>query len=309
MLEKLILANPRGFCAGVEMSLRMFEDVLESGEKPYATEPPVHNDVVFRGLEEKGAVLVGSVGQVPVGSTLVISAHGVSPAYVEAARSRQLNIVNTTCPLVDKVHREAGKYATAGYSIILVGHANHVEIQGTRGIAPEVTFVVGSVEDALSVQVSNPEKVALLTQTTFSMDDAREIIGVLHGRFPHMAQPVKQDICYATQHRQDAVRRLVRESGIEGLIVVGSKSSSNGNRLKDIAQGLGIRAYLIDTYLDMTRRMLDGMKRVGMTSAASTPERLVEGAVGHISGLYPRVKVIEQQGGPMENQEFHKVRA
>jgi 4-hydroxy-3-methylbut-2-en-1-yl diphosphate reductase len=275
-VKKVILAQPRGFCAGVEMAVETVERALKKYGPPlYIFHEIVHNRYVVNGLIGRGVTFVQSIDEVPRGARLVFSAHGVSPAVWEEAKKRQLQVViDATCPLVEKVHREVRKFAAQGYQIILVGHEGHDEILGTSGEAPERIKVVGNSEEAARVSVPDSEKVAVLTQTTLSVDDTREIIEVLRKRFPKMVTPSKDDICYATQNRQDAAKELARE--VDLLLVVGSANSENSNQLCRVARSKGIPAYLINDFHDIKPSWLEGIERVGVTSGASAPERLVE---------------------------------
>jgi len=275
-VKKVILAQPRGFCAGVEMAVETVERALQKYGPPlYVFHEIVHNRYVVDGLIRRGVTFVQSTDEVPRGARLVFSAHGVSPAVWEEAKERQLQVViDATCPLVEKVHREVRKFAAQGHQIILVGHEGHDEILGTSGEAPEHIKVVGNTAAAARVRVSDPETVAVLTQTTLSVDDTREIIEVLRKRFPKMVTPSKDDICYATQNRQDAVKELARE--VDLLLVVGSANSENSNQLCRVARSKGIPAYLVNDFHDVKPEWLEGIERVGVTSGASVPERLVQ---------------------------------
>jgi 4-hydroxy-3-methylbut-2-enyl diphosphate reductase len=275
-VKKIILAQPRGFCAGVEMAVETVERALRKYGPPlYVFHEIVHNRHVVQGLVRRGVTFVQSIDQVPSGAKLIFSAHGISPAVWEQAKKKQLQVViDATCPLVEKVHREVRKFASRGYWIILVGHQDHDEIIGTSGEAPERIQVVGSIDEAARVSVPDPERVAVLTQTTLSVDDTREIIAVLRKKFPKMITPPKDDICYATQNRQDAVKELARETDL--LLVVGSANSENSNQLCRVARSKGIPAYLINDFHDINPAWLEGIERVGITSGASVPDRLVQ---------------------------------
>lgn len=275
-VKEIILAQPRGFCAGVEMAVETVERALRKYGPPlYVFHEIVHNRHVVQGLVRRGVTFVQSIDQVPSGAKLIFSAHGISPAVWEQAKKKQLQVViDATCPLVEKVHREVRKFASRGYWIILVGHQDHDEIIGTSGEAPERIQVVGSIDEAARVSVPDPERVAVLTQTTLSVDDTREIIAVLRKKFPKMITPPKDDICYATQNRQDAVKELARETDL--LLVVGSANSENSNQLCRVARSKGIPAYLINDFHDINPAWLEGIERVGITSGASVPDRLVQ---------------------------------
>jgi len=278
-VEKVILAKPRGFCAGVEMAVETVERALQRYGPPlFVFHEIVHNRHVVHNFTKRGVRFVDSMGEVPAGARVVFSAHGISPAVRQQARDKQLEIIiDATCPLVDKVHREVHKFAAQGYWIILVGHEKHDEIVGTSGEAPDRILIVGSVAEASIVNVPNPEKVVVLTQTTLSVDDTREIIDVLKQRFPPMITPSKDDICYATQNRQDAVKQLAKE--VDLLLVIGSRNSENSNQLCNVARAQGKPAYLIDDLHGIEPKWLSGVRRVGITAGASVPEHLVQETV------------------------------
>ncbi|MBI2144924.1 4-hydroxy-3-methylbut-2-enyl diphosphate reductase [Candidatus Woesearchaeota archaeon] len=275
MTGKIVLASPRGFCAGVERAIDVVEEALAKYGKPvYVKHQIVHNSHVIDDLSQKGAVFVESVDDVPNGSVVIFSAHGVPPSAHAEAAARNLRIIDATCPLVTKVHLEAKRYSREGYSILLVGHRGHVEVIGTSGEAPEVTQLVETVEDANKVIVPNPDKVVCLTQTTLSVDDTRKIVEALKARFPRLVFPPKEDICYATQNRQNAVKELAKGVGL--VIVVGSKNSSNSNRLVEVARDLGVKAYLVNEFSEIDPVWLDNVDSVGITSGASVPDYLVQ---------------------------------
>ncbi len=281
MAGKIVLASPRGFCAGVDRAIEVVEQAIAKYGKPvYVRHEIVHNSHVIDSLAKKGAVFIESLAEVPENSWLIYSAHGVSPKVREEAQALKLRVIDATCPLVTKVHNEAKKYATEGYTIILVGHRGHVELEGTSGEAPEATKIIETVEDAESVQVPDPNKVVCLTQTTLSMDDTKKLVDALKGRFPAMIQPAKDDICYATQNRQNAVKEIVKEA--ELVLVVGSKASSNSNRLVDVARSKGARAYLINDWKEIMPEWLEGVQTVGLTAGASAPEHLVTEVIEHL---------------------------
>jgi 4-hydroxy-3-methylbut-2-enyl diphosphate reductase len=283
-VKKVLLAQPRGFCAGVEMAVEVVERALQKHGPPlYVFHEIVHNRHVVQQFVERGAKFVQSVSEVPRGARLIFSAHGISPAVWAEARRRNLQfVIDATCPLVEKVHREVRRYASQGYWIILVGHENHDEIVGTSGEAPERIRIVGTVEEAQSVAIPDPDKLAVLTQTTLSMDDTKEIIETLRRRFPRMVTPAKEDICYATQNRQDAVKALARS--VDLVLVVGSANSENSNQLRRVARSQGIPAYLINDVREIKPRWLDGVESVGITSGASVPEALVQEVVAYFVG-------------------------
>jgi 4-hydroxy-3-methylbut-2-en-1-yl diphosphate reductase len=277
-VEKVILAKPRGFCAGVEMAIETVERALARHGAPlYVFHEIVHNRHVVADFSRRGVRFVQSVDEVPAGARLVFSAHGVSPDVWQQAKQKGLQvIIDATCPLVEKVHREVRKFAAQGYWIILVGHEKHDEIVGTSGEAPERIRIVASLAEAASVFIPNPAKIVALTQTTLSVDDTREIIEVLKKRFPSLITAAKEDICYATQNRQDAVKQLSRE--VDLVLVIGSRNSENSNQLCKVARSHGKGAYLIDDHHAIDPAWLEGVRRVGITSGASVPDRLVQDA-------------------------------
>lgn len=277
-VKQVILAQPRGFCAGVDMAIETVERALAKYGPPlFVFHEIVHNRHVVRDFSGRGVTFVQSVDEVPAGARLVFSAHGVSPVVWEQARKKQLQVVlDATCPLVEKVHREVRKFAGRDYWIILVGHRDHDEIVGTSGEAPGRIRIVGNVGEARQVEVLDSEKVVVLTQTTLSVDDTKEIIEVLRQRFPKMLTPPKEDICYATQNRQDAVKELAR--AVELVLVIGSPNSENSNQLCKVARTRGVPAYLINDHREIDPAWLEGIDRVGITSGASVPDRLVQDA-------------------------------
>ena len=275
MVERVLLASPRGYCAGVERAVETVERLLDLHGAPiYVRKQIVHNSHVVRELEERGAVFVESETDVPEGATLVLSAHGVAPSVYAKAEARSLRTIDATCPLVTKVHVEARRYASDGYTVLLIGHAGHEEVVGTMGEAPDATVLVQSVEDAERLELPNPERVAYITQTTLSVDETTEIIAALRRRFPDIRAPKKDDICYATSNRQWAVKDLLSE--VDLLLVIGSQNSSNSNRLVEVARAGGIAAYLIEDETGIDEAWLHGRRVVGITSGASAPEKLVE---------------------------------
>jgi 4-hydroxy-3-methylbut-2-enyl diphosphate reductase len=275
MVSRVLLASPRGYCAGVERAVETVELALEHYGAPiYVRKQIVHNAHVVRDLEARGAIFVESEEEAPEGATIVFSAHGVAPRVHERAAARSLNTIDATCPLVTKVHVQARRYADAGYTIVLIGHAGHEEVEGTMGEAPDSTVLVESVEDAERLDFPAGAKVAYITQTTLSVDETAEIIGVLRRRFPDIYAPKKEDICYATSNRQWAVKEMIEH--IDLLLVIGSRNSSNSNRLVEVARAAGVAAHLIDDERDIDVAWLDGVEVVGVTSGASAPEKLVE---------------------------------
>ncbi|HKE13006.1 MAG TPA: 4-hydroxy-3-methylbut-2-enyl diphosphate reductase [Myxococcota bacterium] len=281
---RILLASPRGFCAGVDRAIEIVEQALERfGAPVYVRHEIVHNRHVVDSLRAKGAVFVEDPAEVPEGALLVFSAHGVSPAVRKAAADRGLRIIDATCPLVTKVHVEAQRFARANQEIVLVGHAGHVEVEGTMGQAPERMHLVQDVEDVAKLKVRDPDQLAVLTQTTLSVDDTREILEALRHRFPKVRLPRKDDICYATQNRQNAVKQLVGSADV--VLVVGAPSSSNSKRLVEIAAKFGARAHLVQTAQEIDPSWVEGAACVGVTAGASAPEILVEQVVERLRRL------------------------
>jgi 4-hydroxy-3-methylbut-2-enyl diphosphate reductase len=274
MVKRVLLASPRGYCAGVERAVETVERALGLyGPPVYVRKQIVHNAHVVRELEARGAVFVESEELVPKGSTLVLSAHGVAPSVHTNAAERGLQTIDATCPLVTKVHVEARRYADEGYTIVLIGHAGHEEVVGTTGEAPDAIVLVQTVEDAETLDLPADSKLAYITQTTLSVDETATIIGALRRRFPQIRAPQKEDICYATSNRQWAVKAMLRE--IDLLLVIGSRNSSNSNRLVEAARGAGVQAHLIDDETEIDEAWLTAAETVGLTSGASAPEKLV----------------------------------
>ncbi len=300
-VKQVVVAEPRGFCAGVEMAIETVERALRKyGPPVYVFHEIVHNRHVVEDFTRRGVVFVDSVAEAPAGARLVFSAHGVAPEVWRKARERGLEVVvDATCPLVEKVHREVRKFADKGYWIILVGHETHDEIVGTSGEAPERILVVESVAAAEKVAIPDPEKVAVLTQTTLSVDDTKEIIDTLKRRFPKIVAPAKEDICYATQNRQDAVKELARM--VDLVLVIGSRNSENSNQLCKVAGAQGVPAHLINDIRELDPKWLEGVERVGITSGASAPERLVDEAV---SFFQSRGAAVAKTGFVEENIHF-----
>ena len=275
LVKRVLLASPRGYCAGVERAVETVERALDLyGAPVYVRKEIVHNGHVVRDLESRGAVFVEDEADVPAGSTVVLSAHGVAPSVYANAASRRLTTIDATCPLVTKVHVQARRYASEGYRVVLIGHAGHEEVVGTMGEAPEAITLVQSVEEAEALDLPLDTPVAYITQTTLSVDETAEIIDVLRRRFPALRAPQREDICYATSNRQWAVKELLAEVGL--LLVIGSRNSSNSNRLVEVARAAGVRSHLIDDESEIDERWLEGVEAVGVTSGASAPERLVE---------------------------------
>jgi len=278
---KIILANPRGFCAGVNMAIECLERALDFFGPPlYVYHEIVHNKFVVDKFRKSGTVFVESLDEVPPGSPLLYSAHGVSPQIREQARQRQLIAIDATCPLVIKVHLEAIRYAREGFTIILIGHEGHDEVIGTMGEAPGQMVLVETPEDVEKLVVRDPNKVAYLTQTTLSVDDANIVIAALRRKFPNIANPPKDDICYATQNRQEAVRELAAQADL--VLVLGSQNSSNSRRLAEIAQGLGIPAHLIDGVCEIEHSWFQNIETVLMTAGASAPEQVVQECIDYL---------------------------
>ena len=274
-VEKIILAEPRGFCAGVDRAVEAVRGALLNYGRPlYVRHQIVHNRFVLEALEREGAIFVENLDEVPEGQRVIFSAHGVAPSEWGRARNRSLRIIDATCPLVTKVHLEVERYATEGRTVILVGHAGHEEVKGTLGVAPGRVILVGSVEEARTAEVPDPARVAAVTQTTLSVDDTRDIMETLKRRFPALLTPKTDDICYATQNRQNAVKELVGVT--DAVLVVGSKQSSNANRLVEVARQRGARAFLVDSLVDVEPAMLEGVHALGLTASASSPEWPVE---------------------------------
>ena len=277
-IAEILLAGPSGFCAGVERAIDIVELALCVCEPPvYVRKEIVHNRYVVEELRAKGAIFVDELDEVPDGATVIFSAHGISPEVRADADRRALRVIDATCPLVTKVHLEAIRYAREDYSIVLIGHADHDEVIGTLGEAPERIHVIASAEEVGRLRVPDPEKIAYLTQTTLSVDDTRDVIDALRRKFPRIIGPSRDDICYATQNRQAAVKRLA--SGVDVLLVIGAANSSNANRLVEVAKTAGTRAYLINDVRDIRAEWLEGARRVGVTAGASTPEVLVSQTV------------------------------
>jgi 4-hydroxy-3-methylbut-2-enyl diphosphate reductase len=274
LVKRVLLASPRGYCAGVERAVQTVEQALELYGRPvYVRKQIVHNAHVVRELESRGAVFVQDETEAPEGSTLVLSAHGVAPSVHVRAAERRLQTIDATCPLVTKVHAQARRYAEDGYTIVLIGHAGHEEVVGTMGEAPEATVLVESVEEVDALELGPGAKVAYSTQTTLSVDETAEIVAALKRRFPRIREPQREDICYATTSRQAAVKAMAPE--VDLLLVIGSANSSNSNRLVEVARAAGVDAHLIDDEDGIQETWLDGVETVGVTSGASAPERLV----------------------------------
>lgn len=283
-LKRVVLAAPRGFCAGVVRAIDIVELALQILPPPiYVRKEIVHNRFVVEHLRKRGVIFVNELDEVPDGATVIFSAHGISPAVREMAKRKNLRAIDATCPLVTKVHLEAIRFAQEGYSIILIGHEGHEEVEGTMGEAPHCTYLVQSVEDVERLQVPNPDKVAYLTQTTLSVDDTAEIVNALQRKFPNIVGPRTDDICYATQNRQNAVKAMAKQ--VEVILVIGSQNSSNSQRLREVAIAHNCPAYLIDDANSIDPQWLRDAEAVGVTSGASAPEVLVEQVVQRLRDL------------------------
>jgi len=278
----LFLAAPRGFCAGVDRAIDIVDMALQVyGAPVYVRHEIVHNRHVVEDLRQRGAIFTDDLADVPSGAVVIFSAHGVSPAVRAEAAARGLRALDATCPLVTKVHLEALRYAKQGFSIVLIGHRHHVEVQGTLGEAPDAIKICESVADVEALDLPDPSKVAYITQTTLSMDDCRTVVDALRRRYPEVREPAKDDICYATQNRQNAVKQLAARCGI--VLVVGAPASSNANRLVEVAAQLGARAFLIESAADIDPAWIRG--DIGVTAGASTPEAIVQACVERVCGL------------------------
>jgi 4-hydroxy-3-methylbut-2-enyl diphosphate reductase len=291
--KTVLLLKPRGLCAGVVRAIDIVRIALDTFGPPiYVRKEIVHNRYVVDELAAKGAIFVDNVSEVPEGQRVIYSAHGVAPEVREDSSRRKLRVIDATCPLVTKVHVEAVRFAHEGHSLILIGHRDHDEVIGTMGEAPNATQVVGSVEQVESLQVPDPSRVAYLTQTTLSLEETRDIIAALKKKFPQIHGPAAQDICYATENRQTAVRHVTEDA--ELLLVVGSDNSSNSNRLVEVAQKLQTKAYLIENYKAIRPEWLEGVRTLALTAGASAPEILVEEAVQHLAAQgFTNVREVE----------------
>jgi 4-hydroxy-3-methylbut-2-enyl diphosphate reductase len=281
---EVLLANPRGFCAGVERAIDMVERALEQYGAPiYVRHEIVHNKYVVEDLRAKGAVFVEELDEIPAGATVIFSAHGVSKAVRADAESRGLKVFDATCPLVTKVHVEVAKMLREGYDIVMIGHRGHPEAEGTMGQSVRGMHLVETLEDVARLEVYDGAKLAYVTQTTLSVDDARTIVAALRARYPRIRGPKKDDICYATQNRQDAVKFMTPNCDV--VIVVGSPNSSNSNRLREVAENMGASAYMVDTASDLRPEWIAGRRRIGVTAGASAPEVLVDEVVARLKAL------------------------
>ena len=298
---KIILAQPRGFCAGVERAIEIVERALKIyGPPVYVRHEIVHNKRVVNNLSSKGAVFVKELDQIPEGAVTVFSAHGVSQKVEDTASIRNLPVLDATCPLVAKVHKEGQRYSKDGFEVVLIGHEGHPEVEGTMGRISGPVYLVSNTDDVKKLKVQNPDKLSYVSQTTLSVDDTRDVINALQERFPNIIGPDVKDICYATQNRQSAVRDLVKN--VDLVLVVGARNSSNSNRLKDIGSESGVNTYLIETADDMSMEWFENVKSVGITSGASTPDELVKEVIDQIS-TFSNID-IERQSGIEENVVF-----
>ncbi|MGM9486781.1 4-hydroxy-3-methylbut-2-enyl diphosphate reductase [Ideonella sp. YS5] len=299
--HEVLLAEPRGFCAGVDRAIEIVERALKKFGAPiYVRHEIVHNTYVVNDLKAKGAIFIEDLADVPPGATLVFSAHGVPKAVRSEAAQRGFQVFDATCPLVTKVHVEVAKLAKEGYEFIMIGHKGHPEVEGTMGQLHEGIYLVEDVADVATAPVTRPERLAVVTQTTLSVDDAAEILAAVKARFPQVREPKQQDICYATQNRQDAVKFMAPQ--VDVVIVVGSPTSSNSNRLRELAQRLGTPAYMVDAADDLQEAWLDNRPRVGLTAGASAPEVLVNAIVDRLRAL--GALSVRKLAGVQETIEF-----
>lgn len=291
---KVVLAQPRGFCAGVERAIEIVERALEKyGAPVYVRHEIVHNKHVVETLKARGARFVEEVDEIPPGAVTIFSAHGVAERVVTDAGERKLEVIDATCPLVTKVHKEGQRYAARGYDVVLIGHLGHPEVEGTLGRIPGAVHVVSEPEEVAGLHVSDPDRIAYVTQTTLSVDDTREVIAALKARFPNIVGPDVRDICYATQNRQTAVRRLA--GAVDLLLVVGANNSSNSNRLREIGENLGVPSHLIEDAGLLRQEWLEGVESVGLTAGASAPETLVQEVVERL-GTWRDVELTTLEG-------------
>ena len=298
---KILLAQPRGFCAGVERAIEIVEKALEiHGAPVYVRHEIVHNKRVVETLRKKGAVFVNEIEEIPDKGMTIFSAHGIAEVIENEARNRKLPVIDATCPLVSKVHREGQNHSKNERSVILIGHAGHPEVEGTMGRISGIVYLVSNTEDVARLKVKNPEKLSYISQTTLSVDDTKVVIEALKNRFPLIQGPDVKDICYATQNRQSAVRDLVEHVNL--ILVVGAKNSSNSNRLRDLGEESGVDTYLIETADDLDREWFNNVESIGISSGASTPDELVKEVINRISSF--REIKIEKRPGIEENIVF-----
>jgi len=301
MTPTILLANPRGFCAGVDRAIAIVERALEKFGAPiYVRHEVVHNTYVVNDLKAKGAIFVEELDEVPAGATVIFSAHGVSQAVRTEAASRGLNVFDATCPLVTKVHVEVSKLRDKGYEIVMIGHKGHPEVEGTLGQSKGGMYLVETPEDVAGLEVSDPDKLAYVTQTTLSVDDAARVVDALRTRFPAIVGPKKDDICYATQNRQDAVKALAPQCDV--VIVVGSPTSSNSNRLREVAENLGVPAYMVDNASEIDPQWVIEKKKIGVTAGASAPEILVRAVIERLHQM--GVATVSDLSGVQEKVGF-----
>ncbi len=300
---KVILAQPRGFCAGVERAIEIVEQALEKlSPSIYVRHEIVHNPHVVKRLADKGVIFVEELDEVPKGAVIIFSAHGVAEGIECHAKERGLKIVDATCPLVSKVHSEGQHYARAGREIILIGHQGHPEIEGTLGRIPGVVHLISTAEDVLKLQITNPNMLAYITQTTLSVDDTKGVIDVLKTRFPVIVGPATKDICYATQNRQGAVRELAKH--VDVVLVIGAHNSSNSNRLRERAEEVGVPAYLIEDASRLNLKWIKGIQVIGVTAGASAPEDLVQELIEHLKKIATTEVSVSVMPGVQENIHF-----
>jgi len=291
---QVLLANPRGFCAGVDRAIEIVERALELYGAPiYVRHEVVHNKFVVESLRAKGAIFIEELAEVPPGSTLIFSAHGVSQAVRQEAEARGFKLFDATCPLVTKVHLQVARMRAQGREVIMIGHRGHPEVEGTMGQVKDGMYLVEKPEDVANLEVADPERLAFVTQTTLSMDDAARVVEALKARYPAIVGPKKDDVCYATQNRQDAVKLLAREC--DGVVVVGSPNSSNSNRLREVAQNIGVPAIMVDNAAQIDPQWVRGKRKIGVTAGASAPEVLVQEVVERLRELQG-AEVVQLQG-------------
>jgi len=301
---EIILAKPRGFCAGVTRAIETVEKAIEKfGTPVYVRHEIVHNKFVVESLRKKGAIFVNEVEQIPVGAITIFSAHGVSDKVEDDALNRGLDVIDATCPLVSKVHREAKKYEEEDYEIILIGHRGHPEVEGTSGRVKKPVILVTNEDDAHNIEIQNPQKIAYVSQTTLSVDDTKKIVEILENRFPTLQKGLAtKDICYATQNRQDAVRDLCKIVDI--LLVIGAQNSSNSNRLRDLGEESGLKSYLINGAQDIEEKWFENVEKIGLTAGASAPEVLVQEVILKIKEISQKEVGVFDMNGIEENTFF-----
>ena len=301
---KIILAKPRGFCAGVTRAIETVEKAIQKfGTPVYVRHEIVHNKFVVESLRKKGAIFVNEVEQIPVGAITIFSAHGVSDKVEDDALNRGLDVIDATCPLVSKVHREAKKYEEEDYEIILIGHRGHPEVEGTSGRVKKPVILVTNEDDAHNIEIQNPQKIAYVSQTTLSVDDTKKIVEILENRFPTLQKGLAtKDICYATQNRQDAVRDLCKIVDI--LLVIGAQNSSNSNRLRDLGEESGLKSYLINGAQDIEEKWFENVEKIGLTAGASAPEVLVQEVILKIKEISQKEVGVFDMNGIEENTFF-----